>query len=61
MKRFVTLLIAVALCTTASLAQVNAGDSVMNHANGKRLSIGGYGEVAYSRNFFSDHVSRYSQ
>lgn len=26
-----------------------------------RLSVGGYGEIAFSRNFFSDHVSRYSQ
>ncbi|MBR7054911.1 MAG: hypothetical protein IKI26_09170 [Prevotella sp.] len=43
------------------LSQVHAGDSVMEHANGKRLSIGGYGEVGYTRNFFSDHVSRYSQ
>ena len=42
-------------------AQVNAADSVMQHARGSRLSVGGYGEVAYSRNFFSDHVSRYSQ
>ena len=32
----------------------------MQHANGKRLSVGGYGEVAMSRNFYSDHVSRYS-
>ena len=42
-------------------AQVNAADSVMQHARGHRLSVGGYGEVAYSRNFFSDHVSKYSQ
>ncbi|MBR5060910.1 MAG: hypothetical protein IKX24_02065 [Prevotella sp.] len=42
-------------------AQVNAGDSVMNHASGNRLSVGGYGEVAMSRNIYSDHVSRYSQ
>ena len=41
-------------------AQVVAADSVMQHVNGKRLSIGGYGEVAFSRNFYSDHVSRYS-
>ena len=40
-------------------AQVNAADSVMQHVKGYRLSVGGYGEVAYSRNFFSDHVSRY--
>lgn len=44
---------------TAS-AQTVAADSVMQHANGKRLSVGGYGEVAMSRNFYSDHVSRYS-
>ena len=41
-------------------AQVNAGDSVMSHAKGNRLSVGGYGEIAFSRNFYSDHVSRYS-
>lgn len=44
---------------TAS-AQTVAADSVMQHVNGKRLSVGGYGEMAMSRNFFSDHVSRYS-
>ena len=42
-------------------AQEVAGDSVMQHVKGNKFSIGGYGEVAYSRNFFSDHVSRYSQ
>ena len=41
-------------------AQVVAADSVMQHANGKRLSIGGYGEVAFSRNFYSDSGNRYS-
>ena len=49
----------VAGLVTAS-AQTVAADSVMQHANGKRLSVGGYGEVAMSRNFYSDHVSRYS-
>ena len=49
----------VAGLATAS-AQTVAADSVMQHVNGKRLSVGGYGEVAMSRNFFSDHVSRYS-
>lgn len=44
---------------TAS-AQTVAADCVMQHVNGKRLSVGGYGEVAMSRNFYSDHVSRYS-
>lgn len=41
-------------------AQVNAADSVMNHARGNRLSIGGYGEVAMSRNFYSDNSHRYT-
>lgn len=40
-------------------AQINASDSVMNHAGGHRLSVGGYGEVAYSRNFYSDNQYRY--
>ncbi len=61
-----TTIILMAICTmfmasfnTAS-AQVNAADSVMQHASGKRLSVGGYGEVALSRMFYSDHVNRYS-
>ena len=49
----------VAGLATAS-AQTVAADSVMQHVNGKRLSVGGYGEVAMSSNFYSDHVSRYS-
>ena len=49
----------VAGLATAS-AQTVAADRVMQHVNGKRLSVGGYGEVAMSRNFYSDHVSRYS-
>ena len=42
-------------------AQVSAVDSVMQHARGSRFTIGGYGEAVFSRNYFSDHVSRYSQ
>ena len=49
----------VAGLATAS-AQTVAAASVMQHVNGKRLNVGGYGEVAMSRNFYSDHVSRYS-
>jgi hypothetical protein len=30
-------------------------------AQAQRLTIGGYGEVAYTRNFFSDNVYRYSR
>ena len=37
----------VAGLATAS-AQTVAADSVMQHVNGKRLSVGGYGEVAMS-------------
>lgn len=42
-------------------AQQTAADSVLQqHVNGKHLSIGGYGEAAYSRNFYSDNGKRYS-
>ena len=51
---------ALVLLPTAVPAQTSAGDSVMQHVRGNRLSIGGYGEVAYSRQFYSDHVNRYS-
>ena len=63
MKKITTTMIAcsLALCATTANAQESAGDSVMNHARGNRLSVGGYGEIAYGRNFYSDHVSRYSQ
>jgi len=33
----------------------------MSHAGGHRLSVGGYGEVAYSRNFYSDNIYRYTK
>ena len=48
-----------AVCATGH-AQENA-DSTKLARFASRLTVGGYGEVAYSRNFFSDHVSRYSQ
>lgn len=63
MNRFVLGLFAGALATgyvSAAGAQSNASDSVMNHAGGKRLSIGGYGEAVYSRNFYSDNGNRYT-
>ena len=43
------------------MAQESTADSVMQHAKGNRLSVGGYGEVAYSRNFYSDNVYRYTR
>ena len=50
-----------ALSAADTKAQVNAADSVMQHVRGNKLSVGGYGEVAYSRNFYSDNVYRYSK
>ena len=60
MRQFVLILFAAHFSLFTTSAQVNAGDSVMQHVKGNRLSVGGYGEVAYSREFFSDHVNRYS-
>lgn len=51
-------MLAMATVTTVN-AQESAVDSVMNHVKGNRLSVGGYGEVAYSRNFYSDNIYRY--
>lgn len=52
---------AAAICAPlASQAQTVAADSVMQHSRGNRLSVGGYGEVAYGRNFYSDSGNRYS-
>ena len=63
-KRNITKFITVCACfacTSNASAQVNASDSVMSHAKGNRLSVGGYGEVAMSRNFYSDNIYRYSK
>ena len=54
-------LLAMLCMATATQAQESAADSVLQHSNGRRLSVGGYGEINFSRNFYSDHVSRYSQ
>ena len=42
-------------------AQENNADSTKQTKKMSHLNVGGYGEVNYTRNFFSDHVSRYSQ
>ena len=57
-----TALCALACCLAAGTAraQVSTADSVYQHAKGNRLSIGGYGEIAYSRNFYSDNPFRYA-
>lgn len=63
MSKITTALLSAALVlgSTTVQAQVSAVDSVMNHAKGNRFSIGGYGEVAYSRNFYSDNGNRYTR
>ena len=33
--------------------EMSAADSVMQHTQGKGLSVGGYGEINYSRNFYA--------
>ncbi|MBQ2128737.1 MAG: hypothetical protein II429_06380, partial [Prevotella sp.] len=61
MNMYKMMLCSIALaCSTVVNAQGNAADSVFSHTR-SRLSVGGYGEIGYSRNFYSDHVSRYSQ
>ena len=59
MKRLLGIMMMAATAMTA-VAQESAADSVKN-VKGSRLSVGGYGEMVFSRNFYSDHVSRYSQ
>lgn len=54
-----TCVLAATLATGNANAQVVAADSVMQHAKGNRLSIGGYGEAALTRNFYSDNQYRY--
>ena len=56
---FLSALLACGIATGA-MAQEVAGDSVLQHKNGKRFTVGGYGEVAYSRMFYSDAGKRYS-
>ena len=42
-------------------AQECCTDSTTACETRSRLTVGGYGEAVFSRNFYSDHVSRYSQ
>ena len=59
MKSFQLLLSCLTLLPLGAAAQESTADSVMNHVKGNRLSVGGYGEVALSRNFYSDNQYRY--
>lgn len=49
------------LASLPAQAQVVSADSVYQHTKGNRLSVGGYGEVAYSRNYYSDNGQRYNK
>ena len=62
MQAFHRSLLACALAGTVFLsasAQTAAVDSVMGHILGNRLSVGGYGETAMTRNFYSDNTKHY--
>ena len=61
MKKIMICAFCVFCVTLAIQAQENVTDSVAQPAKKSRLSVGGYGEVAFSRNYYSDHVSRYSE
>ena len=54
-----TVLLVFSICPSIIEAQTVTSDSVQQHVSGNRLSIGGYGEVALTRNFFSDNIYRY--
>ena len=60
MKRLLFTLLTVALCLTGH-AQESSADSTIQVKKASRFSVGGYGEANFTRNYFSDHVSRYSQ
>ena len=61
--RFIKFIMILLCCTllsaTTAQAQVVAADSVMQHVKGNKLSVGGYGEVGMTRNFYSDNQYRY--
>lgn len=61
-KRFIyTVALTVVMMASgiSASAQETAADSVFNGNRPSRLRVGGYGEVAYSRNFYSDNQYRY--
>ena len=60
MKRTFLGFVLLTCATAVSLAQTASSDSVAQRGKSSRLSVGGYGEVALTRNFYSDNVYRYS-
>ena len=61
MKRSLLTLLFIGVLCGAGNAQESKADSTRQERKTSRLSVGGYGEANFTRNFFSDHVSRYSQ
>ena len=58
---FTIAFLATCIAVGAQEKQEIKSDSLSQRTFWDRLSIGGYGEIVFSRNFYSDHVSRYSQ
>ena len=56
MKRLFFTLLTVVLCLTGN-AQESSADSTLQKKKASRLSVGGYGEANFTRNYFSDHVT----
>ena len=59
-RRIAHLMTLLAISTTIS-AQNVATDSVAQPAKKSKLTLGGYGEAAFSRHFYSDNQYRYSR
>lgn len=59
-RRIAQLMTLLAISTTIS-AQNVATDSVAQPEKKSKLTLGGYGEAAFSRNFYSDNQYRYSR
>ena len=55
------LFVSITLIMACLAVSAQGGDSIRQRSVFSRLSVGGYGEACFSRNFYSDHVSRYSQ
>lgn len=59
-KQIIISMVALALASSGGKAATTDTDSVAERTGRSRLSVGGYGEMAMTRNFYSDNVYRYS-
>ncbi|MGM9713521.1 MAG: hypothetical protein ACI3Y5_05315 [Prevotella sp.] len=59
-KQIIISMVALWLASSGGRAATTDTDSVAGRAGRGRLSVGGYGEMAMTRNFYSDNVYRYS-